>query len=84
MAAIVDSWETMVGRSNDGGDVMSMNASVSTGKHAPRHVFKENIKTMSPQERRVQVAAARLRVTLDDRLGRQTPDAVKALAKQPF
>lgn len=63
---------------------MRMNASVSAGKHAPRHVFKETIETLSPHEHRVQVAAARLRVTLDDRLGRETPDGVKALAKRPF
>lgn len=39
---------------------------------------------MTPPERRVQVAAARLRVTLDDRLGRLAPDDVKAVAKEPF
>lgn len=31
---------------------------------------------------RVQVAAARLRVTLDERLGRPTPEETKALAKE--
>lgn len=41
-------------------------------------------KDMALPERRVQVAAARLRVTLDDRLGRVTPEEVKALAKEPF
>ena len=33
-------------------------------------------------QHRVQVAAARLRVTLDERLGRPTPDETKALAKE--
>lgn len=41
-------------------------------------------KDMTLQERRVHVAAARLRVTLDGRLGRITPDEVKALAKVTF
>ena len=35
-------------------------------------------------EHRVQVAAARLRVTLDERLGRETPAKTKALAKEPI
>jgi hypothetical protein len=30
------------------------------------------------------VAAARLRVTLDQRLGRETPARTKALAKEPI
>lgn len=33
-------------------------------------------------QHRVQVAAARLRVTLDERLGRATPAKTKALAKE--
>ncbi|MCU1517525.1 MAG: hypothetical protein JWQ75_2246 [Pseudarthrobacter sp.] len=36
----------------------------------------------TPAEHRVQVAAARLRVTLDERLGRETPAKTKALAKE--
>lgn len=35
-------------------------------------------------ERRVQVAAAKLRVALDARLGRKTPPATVALAKEDF
>lgn len=38
----------------------------------------------TPAEHRVQVAAARLRVTLDERLGRETPAKTRALAKEPF
>ncbi|MBP2414802.1 hypothetical protein JOF48_003601 [Arthrobacter stackebrandtii] len=38
----------------------------------------------SPGERRVQIAAARLQVTLDDRLGRTTPEQVRALAGEAF
>ena len=34
--------------------------------------------------KRGQVAAARLRVTLDQRLGRETPAKTKALAKEPI
>ncbi|MCQ6272188.1 hypothetical protein M8J71_17125 [Pseudarthrobacter sp. R1] len=41
-------------------------------------------KKTSPAEHRVQVAAARLRVTLDQRLGRETPAKTKALAKEPI
>ncbi|RAX17863.1 hypothetical protein DC347_03820 [Pseudarthrobacter sp. AG30] len=41
-------------------------------------------KKARPAERRVQVAAARLRVTLDERLGRETPAKTKALAKEPI
>lgn len=63
---------------------MSTNASVSKDKHAPRHARAVQSKDMTAQERRVQVAAAKLRVTLDGRLGRITPDEVKALAKEPF
>jgi hypothetical protein len=41
-------------------------------------------KKATPAEHRVQVAAARLRVTLDERLGRETPARTKALAKEPI
>lgn len=37
---------------------------------------------LSPQERQVEVAAARLRVTLDRRLNRKTPTAIVALAQE--
>jgi hypothetical protein len=37
---------------------------------------------MTPAEHRVQVAAARLRVTLDERLGRKTPERTRALAQE--
>lgn len=40
-----------------------------------------NFAELSPEDRRVQVAAARLRVTLDERLNRTTPPEVKALAQ---
>lgn len=38
----------------------------------------------SPADHRVQVAAARLRVTLDRRLGRDTPSKTAALAREDF
>ncbi|MHC6230737.1 hypothetical protein ACX5I6_14065 [Arthrobacter sp. MMS24-T111] len=41
-------------------------------------------KKATPAGHRVQVAAARLRVTLDERLGRETPAKTKALAKEPI
>lgn len=40
-----------------------------------------NLAELTPEDRRVQVAAARLRVTLDERLKRTTPPEVKALAQ---
>ncbi|MDQ0144230.1 MULTISPECIES: hypothetical protein [Pseudarthrobacter] len=53
--------------------------------HAPRNsAAKPAQKKTTPAEHRVQVAAARLRVTLDERLGRETPAKTKALAKEPI
>jgi hypothetical protein len=37
---------------------------------------------MTAAEHRTQIATTRLRVTLDQRLGRATPDETKALAKE--
>lgn len=39
---------------------------------------------LSPKNQRVQVAAAKLRTTLDTRLGRTTPEAVKKLASEKY
>jgi hypothetical protein len=53
--------------------------------HTPRSATaKPATKKATPAEHRVQVAAARLRVTLDQRLGRETPARTKALAKEPI
>lgn len=53
--------------------------------HTPRTTTaKPEAKKATPAEHRVQVAAARLRVTLDQRLGRETPARTKALAKEPI
>lgn len=41
-------------------------------------------KNSTAADHRVQVAAARLRVALDERLGRPTPQKTKALAKENF
>lgn len=49
---------------------------------APRKSAIVTIDSLPDEERRVQVAAARLRVTLDERLNRHTPPEVKALAKE--
>lgn len=49
---------------------------------APQEDSNNKPSEWSPADRRVQVAAARLRTTLDERLGRDTPPSVKALAKQ--
>jgi sarcosine oxidase gamma subunit len=54
--------------------------------HTPRNgaSAKPAQRKTTPAEHRVQVAAARLRVTLDERLGRETPAKTKALAKEPI
>ena len=53
--------------------------------HASRNsTAKAGRKKATPAEHRVQVTAARLRVTLDERLGRETPAKTKALAKEPL
>ncbi|WP_285242862.1 hypothetical protein [Pseudarthrobacter sp. fls2-241-R2A-127] len=53
--------------------------------HVPRNTAAASgQKKATPAEHRVQVAAARLRVTLDERLGRETPAKTKALAKEPI
>jgi len=52
--------------------------------HTPRSTPAQPATKATPAERRVQVAAARLRVTLDERLGRETPAKTKALAKEPI
>lgn len=49
--------------------------------HAARHPSTKN---SSAADHRVQVAAAKLRVALDERLGRPTPPKTKALAKEDF
>jgi hypothetical protein len=54
---------------------------VHTPRNTPAKAVKKNA---TPAEHRVQVAAARLRVTLDERLGRETPAKTKALAKEPI
>jgi hypothetical protein len=54
---------------------------VHTPRSAPAKPAREK---STPAEHRVQVAAARLRVTLDERLGRETPAKTKALAKEPI
>lgn len=48
------------------------------GRHAAAPVKQ------TPEDRRVQVTAAKLRVALDEHLGRQTPPQTKALAKEDF
>jgi len=61
---------------------MTAGTSEHTHVRTPRSATSTPGKTVSPAEHRVQVAAARLRVTLDERLGRVTPPKTKALAKE--
>ena len=63
---------------------MSAGTSEHRYVHTPRNASPAPVKKVSPAEHRVQVAAARLRVTLDERLGRETPAKTKALAKEPI
>ncbi|SDL38968.1 hypothetical protein SAMN04487916_108154 [Arthrobacter sp. ov407] len=60
---------------------MSTSTSEHKNDHAPRRVSVKVSSTTASQHR-VQVAAARLRVTLDERLGRPTPAQTKALARE--
>jgi sarcosine oxidase gamma subunit len=60
-----------------------MSTSAAQKKIAPaRQASTAARKKMTPAEHRVQVAAARLRVTLDERLGRKTPERTRALAQE--
>ncbi|MGN6406287.1 MULTISPECIES: hypothetical protein [Sinomonas] len=51
---------------------------------APKHAAESERQERRPgaSDRRVQIAAARLRVVLDERLKRETPEWVKRLAEQ--
>ncbi|HEY3573441.1 MAG TPA: hypothetical protein VGK98_06405 [Arthrobacter sp.] len=61
---------------------MSASAPEQRNVHAPHRVSAQESKKTAAADHRVQVAAARLRVTLDQRLGRETPAKTKALAKE--
>lgn len=50
----------------------------------PRPASGTGRKPAAASEHRVQVAAAKLRVALDERLSRPTPPKVRALAKENF
>ena len=55
------------------------------GAHVtPKHAGVSRLPVRRPgaSDRRVQIAAAKLRVALDERLNRETPDWVKRLAEQ--
>jgi hypothetical protein len=61
---------------------MSTSTPEQKKSRAPRHVTKSGGRQLTPAEHRVQVAAARLRVALDERLGRPTPAETKALSEE--
>jgi hypothetical protein len=65
-----------------GRQIMSAHTPEQKGDQAPGHVPVKVPDSATASRHRVQVAAARLRVTLDERLGRPTPDQTKALAKE--
>jgi purine-nucleoside phosphorylase len=63
---------------------VAMSASTSEQRNVPVpwRASAEESKSMAAADHRVQVAAARLRVTLHQRLGPETPAKTKALAKE--
>ena len=61
---------------------MSTDPAEEKHNRAPRHVPGKDSDSTAASQHRVQVAAARLRVTLDERLGRPTPARTKDLAKE--
>ncbi|MHA7288497.1 hypothetical protein ACX80V_02450 [Arthrobacter sp. MDT3-24] len=75
-------WENVAGGDN-GGRTVGAGASEHRNVQPPRNAASTPAKKDAPAEHRLQVAAARLRVTLDERLGRLTPPQTKALAKEP-
>jgi hypothetical protein len=40
--------------------------------------------TRTPQQERIRIRAARLRVTTDQKLGQETPEWIRELAKKPL
>ncbi|MFF2244701.1 hypothetical protein ACFVTM_11025 [Arthrobacter sp. NPDC058130] len=69
-------------RRERGRQAMSTDASGQKNGPVPRHITVKDSNSTIASQHRVQVAAARLRVTLDERLGRPTPAQTKALAKE--
>ena len=69
-------------RRERGGQAMSTDPSEEKHNRSPRHVPGKDSDSAAASQHRVQVAAARLRVTLDERLGRPTPARTKDLAKE--
>jgi hypothetical protein len=65
-----------------GRQIMSTHTPEQKDDQAPRHASVKVAGSATASQHRVQVAAARLRVTLDERLGRPTPDRTQALAKE--
>lgn len=61
---------------------MSTHTSEPKAARITRRITVKISSAPTASQRRVQVAAARLRVTLDERLGRPTPAKTKALAKE--
>jgi hypothetical protein len=61
---------------------MSEHPSETEAASANRRIRVSIYSAPTTPRHRVQVAAARLRVTLDERLGRATPAKTKSLAKE--
>ena len=61
---------------------MSEHPSETVAASANRRIRVSIYSGPTASQHRVQVAAARLRLTLDERLGRATPAKTKALAKE--
>ncbi|POH73399.1 hypothetical protein [Arthrobacter glacialis] len=63
---------------------MSLMTPASKKEQGFQQVSDPNTAPRSLGEQRAQIAAARLQVTLDRRLGRKSSSADKALAKKPL
>ena len=59
---------------------MSQERPETASKHAGSS--RQPVRRPGSSDRRVQIAAAKLRVALDERLNRETPEWVKRLAQQ--
>jgi hypothetical protein len=78
-----DTWKKQQRRQR-GGQEMSAGTPEQKKVHDARPASSTAGKPATASEHRVQVAAAKLRVALDERLGRPTPPKTKALAQENF
>ena len=73
-------WKAVNGDDHEQGRQMS----AGTPEQKEVHAARPSSKPAAVSGHRVQVAAARLRIALDERLGRPTPPKAQALAREGF